>query len=296
MNNFKAGFVAIVGRPSAGKSSLINSLTGYKTAIVSPLPQTTRRNIRAIVNKEQGQIVFIDTPGMHKSDKKINHYLFTEAKRALEDADAILYLIDVSRKLGPEEEEVAKLVAGTGKTKLVAFNKIDKEDAVRNLPFYNQFIKHFLPDITAVHISAQEKTGLNELTTQLIELLPESEALYPAEMYTDQQPTLRISEILREQAIKQLRNEVPHALYIDIADMEMRGSKLWVRLFMVVERESQKAMLIGREGLTLRKIRVASLKELSLIFPYKIELDIKVKADKAWRNNDDVLKKLFMLN
>jgi GTP-binding protein Era len=292
--HYRAGFTALLGRPSVGKSALVNTLTGYKTSIVSPLPQTTRNTIRGIVTREEGQVIFLDTPGLHKSDKKFNHYMMDAAKTAAADADAVLYVTDLSRPVGEEEKDAVKLLAAFDKPKLIALNKIDKQEARFNLSAYFEFLDVFLPGVERVEISAQKQINIDKLFKQLLALMPEAAPLYDNDIYTDQPPAFRIAETLREKTIANLREEVPHSVYVEVADLEMHGNKLWARCFIMTEREQQKGMIIGRDGLTLRKIRVEALKELKTLFPYPVELDIKVKVDAGWRKNDRRLKALFI--
>jgi GTP-binding protein Era len=290
----KAAFVAVVGRPSVGKSTLVNKLCGEKVAIVSTVPQTTRNAIRGIVNREQGQLVFVDTPGRHKSEKKFNKKLTEVSGRAVTDSDIVLYVLDAARAPGPEEADIAEfLIPHVGKT-VIAINKIDADGAdagrIRN------FLGENLPGLgenRLFTISALNGEGVEELLSALYDMSPEGEPLYGEEYYTDQDVNFRIAEIIREQAINRLREELPHALYVDIADAQFTDpQKLWVRAFIFVERDSQKGMVVGKGGTMIRDIRLAALKELRKIFDWKIELDLRVKTGKDWRHNDRVLNKL----
>lgn len=292
----KTAVVAIIGRPSAGKSTFLNTASGEKVSIVSPVPQTTRNAVRGIVNTSLGQLVFIDTPGYHVSDKKLNIRLKSVAADQLESADAILYIIDATRPAGPEEEATADLIAPYINKTIVAVNKCDHPSAEPERA--RAFVRLPFPQLQAsaiFNISAQEDTNIDEVLRALYELAPEGEPYYPPEYYTDQEVEFRISEIIREQAINRLQDELPHAVYVQISDIERKpnSSKLWVRAFLCVEKESQKGMVIGKGAHLIKEIRVESMKALRKIFPYRIDLDLQVKVDKNWRQKDSLLNKLI---
>lgn len=292
----KAAFVAIIGRPSAGKSTLLNLLCGEKVAITASVPQTTRNAIRGIVNREQGQLVFIDTPGRHKSEKKINKKLSDISSRAISDSDIILYLIDASRTSGPEEAEIAAFMAPHTERTIIAINKLDL--CAGNCSHVYKFLEQALPGFDSkrcFEISARNNTGTEALLGALFDLAAEGEAFYDEEYYTDQEVDFRIAEIIREQAIMRLRQELPHALYVEIADTQfiVQGQRLWVRAFIVVERESQRGIVVGKGGEKIKAIRLASLKELDKVFDWKIELDLRVKSSKDWRHNDRTLRRII---
>jgi GTPase len=290
----KSAFTAIIGRPSVGKSTLLNKMCGQKVAIVSSVPQTTRNAIRGIVTREEGQLVFVDTPGRHTSEKKINKKLMEVSARALMDSDLVLYVLDALRAPGQEEEEITALLAPLSEKTIIAVNKMDAAGADFNRA--KEFLAQRLPSVASERIfpvSANMGTGIDELLRALFALAPEGQPLYGDEYYTDQETGFRIAEIIREQAINRLRQELPHSLYVDIADMEFKDEKLWVRAFIIVERESQKGMVVGKGGEMIKAIRLASLKELKKIFDWKIDLDLRVKTGKDWRHNDHTLKKII---
>jgi GTP-binding protein Era len=291
----KAAFVAVVGRPSAGKSTLLNQVCGEKVVIVSPVPQTTRNAIRGIVNREQGQLVFIDTPGRHQSEKKFNKKLAGISGRAVDDSDLILYLLDATRPPEAEEAEIAAFLFPHQKRIFIAINKIDAGDADCGRCY--RFLETALPDITkdrCFAISAKKNEGIEALLVALYDAAEEGEPFYDAEYYTDQEVDFRIAEIIREQAISRLRQELPHALYVEVADAQFteENEKLFVRAFIIVERESQKGIVVGKGGAKIKEIRLAALKELRSIFDWKIDLDLRVKTGKDWRHNDKILRRL----
>ncbi|MGP1594178.1 MAG: GTPase Era [Treponema sp.] len=292
----KSGIVCIIGRPSVGKSTFLNAVCGEKVAIVSPLPQTTRNAIRGIYTGSEGQIVFIDTPGYHNSEKKINLKFKTLTEKRLQEADVILYLVDAGRGYGEEEKALCTLLASVQEKVIIAINKIDSPDARvgHTILMLTSALTNILPE-SIYQISAEKKTGIDALLSGIFAGLPEGPQLYPEEYYTDQPVDFRIAEIIREQAIALLYDEIPHALYVRIEDMKMKrnGKELAVRAFICVERESQKAMVIGKGAAMIKKIREQSQKELLKIFPYYIILDIQVRVDKNWRQKDNTLNQLF---
>jgi len=290
----KFGFVALVGRPSVGKSTLLNRMCGEKVAIVSAVPQTTRNAIRGIVNREQGQLVFVDTPGRHTSEKKFNKKLMGVSERALAECDLVLYVVDACRAPGPEEEEVASLLAPLAEKTVAVVNKMDAPGADFNRA--KDFLRErfpTLPDERCLAVCASTGDGIDELLFTLYGLAGEGDALYGDEYYTDQETGFRIAEIIRGQAINRLRQELPHSLYVEIADMEFKEEKLWVRAFIIVERESQKGMVVGKGGEMIKAIRHGALKDLKRIFDWKIDLDLRVKTGKDWRHNDHTLHRLI---
>jgi len=304
----KCAFVAIIGRPSVGKSTLLNKMCGEKVAIVSSVPQTTRNAIRGIVNRGtaaasaehaaqvRGQLIFIDTPGRHNSQKKLNKKLMEVSSRALTEADLVLYVLDAARAPGAEEEEVAALLSPFAAKTVAAVNKMDAPGA--DFVRAREFLSLRLPALTGgtarcFGISAQTGSGIEELLFALFDMAPEGEPLYADDYYTDQETNFRIAEIIREQAINRLRQELPHSLYVDIADAELTGNNLWVRAFIIVERESQKGMVVGKGGEMIKAIRLAALKDLRRIFDWKIDLDLRVKTGKDWRHNDHTLRRII---
>jgi len=292
-NRSRCAFTAIIGRPSVGKSTLLNKMCGGKVAIVSKVPQTTRNAIRGIVNREQGQLIFIDTPGRHNSQKKINKKLMEVSERALGESDLVLYVIDALRAPGHEEDEITALLAPLAEKTIIAVNKMDAPGADFNRAHEYIALKFSAIKDRCFEVSANTGQGVDALIAALFALAPEGQPLYGDEYYTDQETGFRIAEIIREQAINRLRQELPHSLYVDIADMELKNEKLWVRAFIVVERESQKGMVVGKGGEMIKAIRLASLKNLKQIFDWKIDLDLRVKTGKDWRHNDYTLKKIL---
>lgn len=291
----KTALVTIIGRPSAGKSTFLNTAAGEKISIVSSIPQTTRNAIRGIVNTSLGQLVFVDTPGYHESDKKMNLRMRNIVADQLKNADSILYVIDSSRSCGDEEKLIADLLKGHENKTVAAINKTDEKlsDTIK----VRSFLKQHLPSLLEKNIietSAKEDKGVNEVLRALYDMAPVAPHLYPEEFYTDQEVDFRIAEVIREQAINRLEQEIPHCIYVQIADMEMRSpTKMWCRAFLCVEKESQKGIVIGKGAQMIKTIRIETIKQLRKIFDYKIDLDLQVKVDKNWRQNDLRLDKLL---
>lgn len=289
----KSAVVAIAGRPSAGKSTFLNSVCGGKVSITSPVPQTTRNRIRGILTREAGQLVFLDTPGFHLSERKLNLRLKDLMLSSLSEVDAVLYVVDATRDLGEEERELLDVLRQTGKPTAVLFNKMDRAASVPdNL---RKAAAAALPGAPTFEGAASTGLGLDAVVKALLDLSPEGEPLYPSDYYTDQTPEFRITEIVREKAIQETREEIPHALYVQIADLEYREDRelLWARAFLFVERESQKGILVGREGERIRRIRLKAEEELSALFPYRVCLDLRVKVDERWRRRDALLSRLI---
>jgi len=313
----KSAFAAIVGRPSSGKSTLLNALCGHKVSIVSPIPQTTRNQVRGIVNRPQGQVVFLDTPGFHLSEKKFNKSMMDNVTRSLHDGDVVVYLIDASRKVGTEEEGLMERLKTLRKPLVVALNKTElKPNFADDI---EAWVRDHLSPKAVVRISALKETGLDAFFEAIFANAEEGQAFYPAEFYTDQDPSFRIAEIVREQAINRLNDEIPHALYVEVADRELRtGSAdagefaakapvnpaggasagapkeyLWLRVFLIVERESQVGIVVGKGGEKIKEIRVAAQKELGKVFSQRIHLDLRCKADPKWRSKDHLIQSLL---
>ncbi|WP_319415114.1 GTPase Era [Marispirochaeta aestuarii] len=296
----KAAFAAIIGRPSVGKSTLLNTLCGNKVSIVAPSPQTTRNTIRGIHSDERGQIVFLDTPGFHDSEKKMNRYLKENALSALQEIDLVVYMIDPTRPAGVEEKTLMALLAPRNGTTIAVINKSDLPGA--RIEQISELLRSELDPAELLVLSARTGEGTEKLLEVLYSHAPEGEPFYPPEYYTDQEPGFRASEIIREWAVNRVSQEVPHAIYVEIADMEEREVqtsagetryKLWIRAFLVVERESQKGILVGKKGKLISEIRKGARKDLEKIFPHRVELDLRVKVNPKWRNKDPLLKRLL---
>lgn len=292
----RTGVVTIIGRPSAGKSTFLNTACQEDVSIVSPIPQTTRNAIKGIVNTSFGQLIFIDTPGYHDSDKKLNLKLRNVTENQIDGVDGVLYIIDSTRATGEEEIHAANLIKNLQDKTVIAINKTDLP-ASKPLPI-RQFIAENLPQIPAeriFEISAEKDIGINDVLKALYSITPEGQPIYDEELATDQDLSFRVCEVIRGEAINRLQDEIPHALYVEVADVEHRneGKKLWIRAFLCVERDSQKGIVIGKGASKIKEIRMAAIKKLSQIYIQKIDLDLQVKVDKNWRQRDYTLNRLI---
>ncbi len=289
----KASFIALVGRPSTGKSTFINQVCGEKISIVSSHPQTTRNRVRGIYNSKEGQLVFVDTPGFYQSEQRFNRHLKGLLLSTLDSVDQVLYLLDVSRRPGEEERELLELLAAFKGPLIIALNKIDIKKNYRH--DYLELIKDKLKQVPIHEISALTGSGVESLAGVILLTAPNGEPFYPLDYYTDQSPEFRISEVVREKAINLTRQEIPHQLYVEVADMEMHNqeTQLWARIFICVERDSQKGIVVGKKGELIRDIVRQATEELNGLFPYQVKLDVRVKVRPKWRKNEQLLKKLI---
>ncbi len=291
----KCATVSVIGRPSAGKSTLVNTICEMKVSITAATPQTTRNAIRGIYTDQRGQLIFTDTPGYHLSDKTINRRMQEITVKALEESDAILYLVDGTRGVKAEEEAIAELLKKVKSPKVCVINKKDilTEEQIADARF---FLEHNLPSSPILLASGKDDDGVDEILIELFKLAPEGELLYGENEYTDQPLEFRISEIIREKTINLLSDELPHVIFVEVADIEYREEtgEVWVRAFINVEREGQKGIVVGKGGENIRKIRKQSFAEIKRIFPgSRLSLDLKVKAKDKWRNNQVILDRVF---
>ena len=287
----RAGFVAIVGRPNAGKSTLINRLVGQKIAIVTSKPQTTRNRIQGIVTEKRGQIVFIDTPGLHDPDSALGRQMMREVTAAMEGIDVLLLIVDASR-VSPQTDSMLlqKAQRFPGKTILV-LNKVDTLQKAQLLPMIDRFRKEF--DFAAiVPISALKGTGLDGLVDEIFRLLPENQPYFPEDQVTDQPERFLAAEIIREKAIRALHHELPYAVAVVVEKFEEKPKLLRVEAVLNVERDTQKKILIGHKGAMLKKIGTEARKELEALLDTKVFLGLFVKVAKDWRENPQRVREL----
>jgi len=283
--------VAIVGRPNAGKSTLLNRFVGQKVAIVTSKPQTTRNRIQGIVTQPQGQVVFIDTPGVHEANSALNRQMMREVAAALEGIDVLLLMVDAIWAL-PHEDTLLleKAKRFEGKT-ILALNKIDRIPKPKLLPLMDAFSKAF-PFAALMPISALRGDGCEELLEEVFKNLPEGEPFFPEDQITDQPERFLASEIIREKAIQLTYHEVPHALAVIVDKFEETPKLLRIEVTMHVERDSQKKILIGRKGDMLKRIGTQARKELESLLGTKIYLGLFVKVMPNWRENPMQVREL----
>lgn len=293
-NVYHSGFVAVVGRPNVGKSTLINSLLGQKIAPVSPRPQTTRRRQLGILTLPEAQIVFVDTPGIHLPRHKLGEFLNQEATEVLEDVDVILFLVDLSTPPGEEEQLIVQRIreAGAEDRVILGLNKCDRlpeGDWESHAAPYRASIPHR----TSIFLSATRGDGRETLIQTLIQALPTQEALYPEDQVTDLYEREIAAELIREAALIHLRDEVPHALAVRIDEYTERGEEgAYICATLFVERESQKGIVIGQGGSMLKRIGTDARREIEAMSGRKVFLDLHVKTLRNWRNNPDALRRL----
>lgn len=291
----KCASIAIIGRPSSGKSTLLNTICESKVSITSPTPHTTRNAIRGIYTDSRGQLIFTDTPGFHISEKKFNRKMQDIAVASLEETDAVLYMVDATRKPGSEEDAITYMLSGLSVPVVCCINKKDilSDSQIGDA---EQYLKKSMPGRTVLVASAKMDEGVDEILIELFKHAPEGHLLYDEDTWTDQNLEFRVSEIIREKAMNSVTEEIPYAIMVDVADLEYSAEegKVWIRAFITVERESQKGIMVGKGGENIKKIRVASFKEIKKIFPgSKLELDLRVRVNPKWKSNDMILSKVF---
>jgi len=288
---FRSGFVALIGRPNAGKSTLVNRLVGQKIAIVTSKPQTTRNRIQGIVSKPQGQIVFIDTPGLQEGKSALGRQMMQEVAAALEGIDVLLLMVDASR-MQPHADDLLleKAQRFRGQT-ILALNKVDRLPKPKLLPLIEAFAKAFA-FAAIVPISALKGDGCDELLQEILKQLPEGEPYFPEDQVTDQPERFLAAEIIREKAIQVMYHEVPYALAVVVEKFEETPKLLRIEATMNVERGSQKKILIGHKGGMLKKIGTEARKELETIFGSKIYLGLFVKVVSDWREDPQRVREL----
>jgi GTP-binding protein Era len=283
----KSGFVAVAGRPNVGKSTLVNALTGGKVAIVSDKPQTTRRRIRGIVSGEGYQLVLVDMPGFQKPRDRLTEHMQRTVDQSLDDVDAVLLVLDAGERIGGGDRFVAARVFGIGVPVVIALNKVDR---VRPAEIAAQIdVASRLGDFHALHpISARTGEGLGELGAELVELLPVGPAYFPADQRTDLPLEVQIAEIVREKALQLTREELPHALSVEVEELE----ESIVRAAVYVETPSQKQIVVGKGGRMVKEIGMRARPEIEVLLGRKIFLELHVKVRERWRRDARMLERL----
>jgi GTP-binding protein Era len=288
---FRSGFVAIVGRPNAGKSTLVNRLVGQKIAIVTSKPQTTRNRIQGIVTTPQSQIVLIDTPGVHEADSALGRQMMQEVAAALEGIDVLLLMVDASSPHAHADELLLqKAERFRGKT-ILALNKVDRVPKPKLLPLIEAFSKAF-EFSGIVPISALKGAGCEELLEEIRKHLPEGDPYFPEDQVTDQPERFLAAEIIREKAIQSMYHEVPYALAVVVEKFEEKPRLLRIEATMNVERATQKKILIGHKGEMLKKIGTEARKELEALLDTRIYLGLFVKVVPDWRESPQKVREL----
>ncbi|MED4602649.1 GTPase Era [Paenibacillus validus] len=289
---FKSGFVAIIGRPNVGKSTLMNQVIGQKIAIMSDKPQTTRNKIHGVYTTDEAQIVFLDTPGIHKPTSKLGDYMMKSAQSALSEVEAVLFLIDVVEGLGGGDRFIIEQLRNVKTPVILVMNKIDQVHPEQLLPVITTY-KELYPFAEIVPISAKNGNNVNTLLEQVIKYLPEGPQYYPADQVTDHPEQFVCAELIREKLLHLTREEIPHSIAVSIEDMRVQENGL-VRISAViyVERDSQKGIIIGKSGALLKEVGKQARADIEALLGSKTFLELWVKVKKDWRNHDRVLKDL----
>ncbi len=286
----KSGFVAVIGRPNVGKSTLINHLIGQKIAIMSDKPQTTRNRILCVLTQPDAQIVFLDTPGVHKPLHKLGEYMANTVENTLKEVDAILFVVDVTEKFGAGERFIIDHLKATKRPVILIINKIDRVKNEDILPIIANYAAQY--DFAGVvPVSAKNKLNLDHILSEVKKYLPEGPKYYPEDMVTDQPERLIAAEMVREKVLELTRDEVPHAVAVDVDEMATRSKgDVYIRATIYVERDSQKGIVIGGHGSMLREIGQRARHDIEVLLGAKVYLDLWVKVRKDWRNRDAILK------
>ena len=291
---YRSGFISVMGRPNVGKSTLINALLGQKIAAVSPWPQTTRQQQLGILTTPKAQIVFVDTPGLHRPLHKLGKYMNQEASQALEDTDAVLFIVDGSQMPPDEEDHILVQLLQEIETPppvILALNKIDQVDQV-DITEREIVYRELVPQASLICISASRGDNLDELLATLVDQLPHGEPLYPEDQVTDLYEREIAADLIRAAALAHLRDEVPHAIAIRIDEYKERDTRgAYIAATLFVERDSQKGIVIGREGKMLKRIGSTAREEIEAMSGRKVFLKLRVKVRKNWRNDEKALQR-----
>ena len=286
-----SGFAAIVGRPNVGKSTLTNGLIGEKIAIMSDRPQTTRNKIMCILNTDNAQIMFLDTPGIHKPHHKLGEFMVRTAESTLKEVDVILFVIDVSEKRGAGENYILELLQKVKTPVILVANKIDKlQDKSKLFNIINEYTALY-NFAAVVPVSALEDTEFPGLVAEITKHLPEGPDYFPDDMITDQPERVIAAEMIREKVLRSTRDEVPHSIAVEVDEFKVRENEdVYIRATIFVERESQKGIVIGAKGSLLKKIGQQARKDIEALLGCKVFLELWVKVKADWRNKDKALK------
>ena len=290
MKKFKSGFVTLIGRPNVGKSTLMNHLIGQKIAITSNKPQTTRNRIQTVYTSEEGQIIFLDTPGIHKAKNKLGEYMVTVAERTLKEVDLILWLVEPSTFIGAGERHIAEQLRQTDTPVILVINKIDTVSKAEILTFIDAY-KDIVPFKEIIPVSALKGENTDELIRVMFEYLEEGPCYYDEDTITDQPERQIVSELIREKALRSLNEEVPHGIAVSIDQMKARNRKLIdIDATIICERDSHKGIIIGKQGAMLKKIGSQARPEIEDMLGKKVNLKLWVKVKKDWRDSDFLIK------
>ncbi|WP_333813632.1 GTPase Era [Muricomes intestini] len=287
--NFKSGFVTLIGRPNVGKSTLMNHLIGQKIAITSNKPQTTRNRIQTVLTTEEGQIVFVDTPGIHKAKNKLGAYMVNVAEKTLNEVDVILWLVEPSTFIGAGEQHIIQRLQKVRTPVILVINKIDMVKREVILTFIDAYRKVY--DFAAiVPVSARSGDNTDELVKVIFQYLPYGPQFYDEDTVTDQPERQIVAELIREKALYCLQEEIPHGIAVAIDSMKMQKKVMHIDATIICERDSHKGIIIGKQGSMLKKIGSTARYEIERFLDCRVNLKLWVKVQKNWRDSDFLMK------
>ena len=297
MTAFRSGFIGVIGKPNVGKSTLINGYMGQKIAAVSSRPQTTQRNQLGILTTDDYQMIFIDTPGIHKPVSKLGGAMNENAISVLNDADCLLWIVDISKKPNAEDQIVADRIvdAGVGKQVILVMNKADLVNP-NQLAENEQFYKKLLPEAMRIPVSARKRTGCDELLQVLKERMPEGPAFYDSEQITDLYERDLAADMIRESLLKNLSDEIPHAIAVRIDSfIDRTETNSYISATLLLDREAHKGIVIGKNGEMIKRIGQDARREIEKMTERKVYLEIRVKVMRNWMNNPEILRGMGIL-
>ena len=287
----KSGFVTLIGRPNVGKSTLMNHLIGQKIAITSSKPQTTRNRIQTVYTDERGQIVFVDTPGIHKAKNRLGEYMVNVAERTLSEVDVILWLVEPSTFIGAGERHIAEQLNKAKQPVILVINKIDTLKNQQEILTFMDAYKDICPFAEIVPVSALKKRNVDELTKVIFQYLPYGPQFYDEDTVTDQPMRQIAAELVREKALRLLEEEIPHGIAVTVEKMSERKNGIMdIEATIVCERDSHKGIIIGKGGSMLKRIGSAARRDIEEMMETKVNLQLWVKVRKEWRDNELLMK------
>lgn len=288
---FKSGFVTIIGRPNVGKSTLLNQIVGEKIAIMSSKPQTTRHKITAMYNDDQAQIVFVDTPGIHKPKNKLGDYMVNSAKSAVKDVDVVIVMMDNSQTIGPGDQYILDFVKETGVKVVLVINKVDLLKPEEFKVLYDRYAElDFVDEVFG--LSAINGNGIKELVNTIKSRLPEGPKFFPDDHFTDQTERVIVAELIREKVLLYIDDEIPHGVAVEVQKMKKRkGKDLYdIEADIICEKKSHKGIIIGKEGRKLKGIGKSARQDIERLLETKVNLQLWVKIREGWRDSSNQLK------
>lgn len=291
--SFKSGFVTIIGRPNVGKSTLLNNVIGEKIAIMSDKPQTTRHKITAMYTDDEVQIIFVDTPGIHRPKSKLGDFMVNSAKGAIANVDVVILMVDNSLKIGPGDQYLLDFITEAKAEVILVINKVDLLKPEEFKAIYETYSKFdFIKKI--IGLSAINAKGVKELVEAIKEELPEGPPLYPKDFLTDQTERTIVSEIIREKVLRYIDDEIPHGVAVEVQSMKFRQDKpiCDIEADIICEKKSHKGIIIGKEGRKLKGIGKSARQDIEVLLDMKVNLQLWVKVREGWRDNQGILKNL----